>query len=91
MTIARARAADAWVSTGVGCRRRRRGPVIAAIRPAGTTSSAAEHDGRQRRDLRLELELVQALLEPRLQGVGALAGLLRVEPGVGLAGLLLEL
>ena len=52
---------------------------------------AAEDHRRQRRDLGFELQLLQALLQPRLEVVGALAGLARVEPGVGLAGLLLEL
>ena len=52
---------------------------------------AAEDDGRQRRDLRFELQLLQPLLQPGLELVGALAGLAGVEPGVGLAGLLLEL
>ena len=88
--MARARAALACVSTGaVGAGGGR--PVIARDQAQRHDQQPAEHDGRQRRDLRFELQLLQALLQPRLQVVGALAGLAGVEPGVGLAGLLLEL
>ena len=63
---ARARAAAACVSTGFRERWRRRCPVIAAIRPAGTTSKPAEHDRRQRRNLPFELDLFHALFKPAL-------------------------
>ena len=66
-------------------------PVIAASRPSGTTSSPPSTTGGSGEIWRFELQLLQPLLQPRLQVVGALAGLARVEPGVGLAGLLLEL
>ena len=66
-------------------------PVMAAIRPAGTTSSPPSTTGGRGEIWRFELQFLHALLQPRLQIVGPLAGLARVEPGVGLAGLLLEL
>ena len=52
---------------------------------------AAQCHRRQRRDLRFEIELLHALLEPRLQVVRAAARFLGVEAGIGFAGLLLQL
>ena len=52
---------------------------------------ATHRHRRERRDLALQAELLDALLEPRLQAVGAPAGFVGVQPGIGLAGLLLEL
>ena len=91
--MARARAAAACVSTGcAGMLARRRRPARhGRQQPHRHHQHAAEHHGRQRRDLRFELQLLQSLLQARLQAVGALARLARVEPGVGLAGLLLQL
>ena len=88
--IARARAALAWVSTGAVDAVADR-PAIAAIRPAGTTSRPPSTTGGSGEICALELQLLQPLLQPRLEVVGPLAGLARVEPGVGLPGLLLEL
>ena len=45
----------------------------------------------QRRDLRFEIEFSHAFLESRLQVVCAAACFLGVEPGIGFAGLLLQL
>ena len=88
--MARARAAAAWVSA----------VVVAAVRwgllghpgqqPGRHHQEAAQHHRRQRRDLRFELQLFHPLLQPPLQVVGAFASLARVQPGVGLAGLLLQ-
>ena len=66
-------------------------PVIAASSPTGTTSRPPSTTGGSGEIWRFELQLLQPLLQPRLQAVGALAGLARVEPGVRLARLLLEL
>ena len=52
---------------------------------------AAEDHRRQRRELRLQLESLQPLPEPRAQILGSAARLARVQPGAGLAGLLLVL
>ena len=57
-------------------------PVIAAIRPGGTTSKPPSTTGGSGEIWRFALELLQALLQPRLQVVGALARLAGVEPGV---------
>jgi hypothetical protein len=51
----------------------------------------AQRHWRQGRDLRFQVQLFHALLEPRLQLIGATARLLRVEAGVGPTSLLLEL
>ena len=72
-------------AAGAGC------PVIAARRPSGHDDEPAEDHRRQGRDLRLAVQLREALLEPGLEVVGAAARLLRVEPRAGLAGLLLKL
>ena len=66
-------------------------PVICGDETERHDHEPAQHHRRQRRDLRFAVQLGEAPLEPRLQVVGAAAGLLRVEPGAGLAGLLLEL
>ena len=47
--------------------------------------------GRQRRNLRFELQLLQPFLEPCLKEVGPLSCLAGVEPGIGPAGLFLQL
>ena len=52
---------------------------------------SAERYGRQCRDLRFEIEISHAFLEPRLQVVGAAGRFLRVEAGVGFPGLFLRL
>ncbi len=88
--MARARAALACVSTGAdgaaGCLTRH-----GRDQARGHHQQPAEHHRRQRRDLGFELQLLQPLLQAALEIVGPLAGLARVELGVGLAGLLLEL
>lgn len=52
---------------------------------------AAQHYWRQWGDLRFELQLCQALFQACLQSVGALARFARVQPGIGTAGLLVQL
>ena len=68
-----------------------RQPAHRADQPDRHDQQAAEHDGRQRRQLALALDLLHALLQPGLQLVRPLARLAGVEPRVGLAGLLLLL
>ena len=64
--MARARAADSWVSRtwfgGAG-----RSPRMAASRALRDHEHAAEHHRRQRRKLSFELEFAQPLLEAGLQ------------------------
>ena len=57
----------------------------------GDDEGRAEHDGRPRRDLALPLELGQPLRQPLFEAVGAAPRLGRVEAGVGLSGLLVQL
>ena len=66
-------------------------PAISDEEPLRHDDEASENHRRQGRDLGLLVELLQALLHPGLEVVGPTTGLLGVEPGVGPAGLLLEL
>ena len=50
----------------------------------------AQYHRRQRGDLAFEFELLHSLLEPTLKVVSSAPGFLRIEPGVGFAGLLLK-
>ena len=90
MTISRARAAAAWVSTAV-CARRLRLPAIARISPMGATSTPPSTTGGSGAIWRSRLMLLHALLQAGLQLVRPLAGLAGVEPRIGLAGALLLL
>ena len=87
---ARARAADA-----LGVDRRSRVVGFASgdcvDEPLRHHQQSPEHHRRQRRDPRLEPQLIEPFVQPRLQGVGALSGFARVEPGAGPASLLLRL
>ena len=56
------------------CRRGEREADHGGNEPQRDDQQPTQHDGRQRRDLRLQLELLQPLLQPGLEGVGALAG-----------------
>ena len=88
--MARARAATACVSTGL---RRLWQGVAGHLRqkPSRHHHQPAQRHRGQGRDLRFQVELLHALLQPRLQFIGAAARLLRVEAGVGPASLLLQL
>ena len=88
--MSRARAADAWVSIAVLVPSASR-PGDHVEEPLRRHQQSTEHHRRQRRDPRLELQLLKPLVQPRLQVVGALSGLARIEPGAGLAGLFLGL
>ena len=86
--MARARAAEAWVSAGW---EGMAWPVIAASRPAGATTKGADHGGWGGGEPAFPIQLRHALQQALLQVVGAAAGFGGVQAGTGLAGFLLQL
>ena len=89
--MARACAADAWVSFRSDGVPTALFPVITANKPSGDHEQAAQRNRGQRRDLLFELQFLHALLETRLKGVGTLSGFVRVEAGIRFACLFLKL
>ena len=64
---------------------------MAAISPAGTTSSPPRTTGGSGDIWRFQLKLLHALLQARLQRVRTLARFVGIQPGVRLSRLLLVL
>jgi len=86
-----ARSCGGSLRVGPGRRCRNRPPAHRRDQSHRHDEHPAEHHGRQWRNLGFELELLQPPLQACLQAISPLARLRRIEPGVRLTRLLLEL
>ena len=90
MTMARAFAATAWLSTGSAAAGSGRTGDGAKPSQLGPPTARRVQRAAAAKSVASSFSSVHALFEPSLECIRTLASLIRIQPGIGLASLLLE-